>query len=226
MRSPDASWGWCHHRAQYLEHFYFTVIVGAIVLRQSHDKTGECKPKFVKSTLRGQVWISARHKQMSCIYLSHFLCGGCRLLTQEKEFDVDATTLILIFKKREMIAASTSGLLRKLRGDDKWWSNQSLLFYPVQQRKGPITGSAYGILVQHTERMYTNMFPPQWMWESQAEKRSHCGQPWPPITLPRGGIVWESNAAKSLQKRFAKHAKLPKSTYHQICITFCSFWYE
>lgn len=34
---------------------------------------------------------------------------------------------------------------------------------------------------------------------STATEASHCGQTWPPITLPCGGIVWQQRGQKSTE---------------------------
>lgn len=36
-----------------------------------------------------------------------------------------------------------------------------------------------------------------WKWESWQEKLSHCGQTWPPIKLPCGGILWQQRGRKT-----------------------------
>lgn len=59
------------------------------------------------------------------------------------------------------------------------------------EAKAPVTGSTYDIQHVHTEHPHTYMFPLQWMWETWQESLFHCGQTWPPITLPCGSIVWQ-----------------------------------
>lgn len=88
-------------------------------------------------------------------------------------------------------------LSRKRGGDAKWLSNHGPLCSPAPWWKPP-PGRQHTHI--HTE--HTCMFPPHWMWETQQEKLSHCGQTWPPITLPCGGIMWQRCGQKAAESFF------------------------